>query len=309
VCTTGFGDCDLSAGNGCEVTLGTDLTNCGRCGNACPPRANATPTCSSGTCGVSCNTGFADCNSSAADGCEVDTNTSAAHCGGCGRACAGRCVAGSCLPACNTAAPRVLFYGPTGTLEQPYLPAGATVTVASEAMWRSMTTAQFAAFNLIITGDNSCSGPSAASLQALFDTRATWTPAITGRIVITGLDAACHAPSRAGAATWLRTTLAYLGGGGGTGLFISSDWGRRSLNHASGFGTFSSTSLDAEAVTRTVTSHPIFVGSTDASLSDWGNSYHSFITTFPSSFTSIATVTGNAARHLVLARDPACAAP
>ncbi|MBI5516132.1 MAG: hypothetical protein HY909_20275, partial [Deltaproteobacteria bacterium] len=309
VCSAGFGDCDLTATNGCEVTLGTDLTNCGRCGNACPPRANSTPTCATGACGFTCNPGFADCNTSRDDGCETNTNTSAAHCGACGRTCAGRCVSGSCLPVCNTGAPRVLFYGPTGTLEQPYLPAGSVVTNASDAMWRSMTTAQFAAFNLIITGDNNCSGPTSAQLQTMFDTRAVWTPAITGRVVITGLDGACHAPGNAGARTWLTTTLRYLSSGGGTALFITSDWGRRSLNHASGFGTFSSTSRDAEAVNLTVPTHPIFAGSNNTSMSNWGNSYHSFITTFPSSFTSVATITGAPTQHLVLVRDPACAAP
>lgn len=35
--------------------------HCGRCGNACPARANATATCVAGACGSSCNVGFHDC--------------------------------------------------------------------------------------------------------------------------------------------------------------------------------------------------------------------------------------------------------
>ena len=34
-CDLGTMDCDGDSGNGCEVTLGTDVNNCGFCGNAC----------------------------------------------------------------------------------------------------------------------------------------------------------------------------------------------------------------------------------------------------------------------------------
>ena len=34
---------------------------CGRCGDACPARANATTTCSGGSCGFTCLAGFDDC--------------------------------------------------------------------------------------------------------------------------------------------------------------------------------------------------------------------------------------------------------
>jgi hypothetical protein len=46
--------------------------------------------------------GFGDCNGQGVDGCEVDTNTSALHCGGCGRPCgavpngSAACVGGAC---------------------------------------------------------------------------------------------------------------------------------------------------------------------------------------------------------------------
>ena len=49
--------------------------------------------------------------------------------------------------------------------------AGAMVTVASDAMWRSMTAAQFASYDLIILGDKDCSGsvilPMVAQVAAL----------------------------------------------------------------------------------------------------------------------------------------------
>jgi hypothetical protein len=62
-----------------------------------------------GVCGLgACTTGFADCDLAAMNGCEVDTRTTLAHCGACGRACAppagtGACVAGACTVAsCNS---------------------------------------------------------------------------------------------------------------------------------------------------------------------------------------------------------------
>ena len=88
----GFGDCNGSAADGCEVDTTTTVANCGTCGNACPVRANATRTCASSTCGFVCSAGYGDCNGSGADGCETDLNTTAANCGTCGNACSGGTV-------------------------------------------------------------------------------------------------------------------------------------------------------------------------------------------------------------------------
>ncbi|MBI4704978.1 MAG: hypothetical protein HY744_28055, partial [Deltaproteobacteria bacterium] len=46
-CNQGFADCDKNAGNGCEVNLTSDKSNCGSCGNVCP---NNTPVCSGSKC-------------------------------------------------------------------------------------------------------------------------------------------------------------------------------------------------------------------------------------------------------------------
>ncbi|MDO9015516.1 MAG: hypothetical protein Q8S73_29765 [Deltaproteobacteria bacterium] len=82
------------------------------CGAAtCAPCAlpNATASCAAGACAVAaCGSGFADCDGDAANGCEVDTRLSVAHCGACARACitanatpvcaAGLCAVASCAP-------------------------------------------------------------------------------------------------------------------------------------------------------------------------------------------------------------------
>jgi hypothetical protein len=36
VCRGTNADCDMSAANGCEVDLATNVMNCGACGRACP---------------------------------------------------------------------------------------------------------------------------------------------------------------------------------------------------------------------------------------------------------------------------------
>ncbi len=99
VCNAGFANCDAMAANGCEVDTRTSAAHCGACGAACV-LPNATPRCTAGACAVAaCNAGFADCDGIAANGCESNTNTSAASCGACGRACAAgqTCSMGACV--------------------------------------------------------------------------------------------------------------------------------------------------------------------------------------------------------------------
>lgn len=98
-CTVPFADCDGLATNGCELNTVADLMNCGACGNVCPARANATPTCAARTCGFTCTAGFDNCDAVATNGCETVLATSATNCGACGNVCApGRtCAGGSCV--------------------------------------------------------------------------------------------------------------------------------------------------------------------------------------------------------------------
>jgi hypothetical protein len=106
-CSAGFGDCDGNATNGCEVDLATAVSHCGRCGTACPARANAFPGCLGARCVASCVVGYQDCDGMDETGCEVDVRTSMTSCGACGRACApahatGACAAGRCaITACE----------------------------------------------------------------------------------------------------------------------------------------------------------------------------------------------------------------
>ena len=121
-CDSGFGDCDLTASNGCEASLRT-TANCGVCGVTCD-RANASVTCASGTCAVdTCNTGFASCDGNPANGCETRTNT-ATDCGACDTACAQpnavtSCAAGTCARIACTAGYGDCDGNPDNGCEQP----------------------------------------------------------------------------------------------------------------------------------------------------------------------------------------------
>jgi len=100
-CAMGFGNCDDNPTNGCETDTRTSTSHCGACGTSCPGAPNAVPACAVGMCALTCTAGFSDCDGNTSNGCEADTRTSAAHCGGCGRTCGASnstlvCMASTC---------------------------------------------------------------------------------------------------------------------------------------------------------------------------------------------------------------------
>jgi hypothetical protein len=112
-CQVGFGDCNGTRPDGCEINTNTDVANCGTCGSVCA-RANAVPTCASGACRVSrCNAGFADCNGNEADGCERAVSADTSNCGGCGVVCSvgQTCVSGACFGRTCDPSTEVSFQG------------------------------------------------------------------------------------------------------------------------------------------------------------------------------------------------------
>lgn len=107
-CDVGYGNCDGLPANGCEASLTSDPNSCGGCASVCS-LPNADENCTAGVCGVqSCDINYANCNGIEADGCEVNVNTNASHCGFCGNLCSlpnvssNTCNAGSCgIGGCN----------------------------------------------------------------------------------------------------------------------------------------------------------------------------------------------------------------
>ena len=128
---------------------------------------------------------------------------------------------------------RVLVYGPGGqsaindlrTNVASVRDAGPTqgqFTIATEAMWRSMTTAQFASYNAIWIDGGNCATPADqgnALFQAVTDTRGVWSAAITGHFEIIGSDSDLHIGS---SRKFLTNSYHYVTSGSGTGLFVST---------------------------------------------------------------------------------------
>jgi hypothetical protein len=85
-CTANHSDCDGALTNGCEVSSGTDIANCGGCGNVCSS-SNGTAMCVVGKCQLQCNAGHGNCDGNADNGCEADLLTDTGHCGTCATVC------------------------------------------------------------------------------------------------------------------------------------------------------------------------------------------------------------------------------
>ncbi|MSP61389.1 MAG: hypothetical protein EXR72_13790 [Myxococcales bacterium] len=75
-CNIGFADCNLNPLDGCEVSLSSDVKNCGGCGKVCSSNHIDLPACQIGACSGACAIGYSDCNKNkASDGCETKDNT------------------------------------------------------------------------------------------------------------------------------------------------------------------------------------------------------------------------------------------
>lgn len=146
----------------------------------------------------------------------------------------GALLAAAALSADDASAQRrVLVFGPGGQAAINDLranvpavrdagPTQGQFTIATEAMWRAMTTAQFAAYNAIWIDGGACATPAdrgTSMFQAVTDTRGTWSAAITGHFEIIGSDSDFHiGPSR----KFLTNSYHYVTSGAGTGLFVST---------------------------------------------------------------------------------------
>jgi len=94
-CTSGFEDCDQLVFTGCEQGT-TDTQNCGGCAVLCAPPGATNSSCPGGVCEYVCGGTLKDCNGDPYDGCERDTASDNAHCGGCNQVCNGVCENGVC---------------------------------------------------------------------------------------------------------------------------------------------------------------------------------------------------------------------
>ncbi len=91
--------------NGACVSVTSDASNCGSCGNACastPPSSCVNGICVADNCSVA---GQVDCDGATANGCETSTVSDVANCGACANVCPAQggtpsCTNGTCGLAC-----------------------------------------------------------------------------------------------------------------------------------------------------------------------------------------------------------------
>ncbi|MBO6935991.1 MAG: putative metal-binding motif-containing protein [Deltaproteobacteria bacterium] len=98
-CEVGWGDCDGSLANGCEIDF-SNPGSCGGCDTSCPVGPNGIPRCVDFECSFECAGPFLDCNDDVAtDGCETNGAADEANCGGCGIGCRdGEDTVATCTP-------------------------------------------------------------------------------------------------------------------------------------------------------------------------------------------------------------------
>jgi len=90
---------------------------------------------------------------------------------------------------------------------------------------------------------------------------------------------------------------------GGTGLYASSDWGRRDFDYLDQFGSWGSTESHGDSVSITDSSHPHWTGTygTVTNINSWGNTHHAYIDSYPSDFS--VTATRSSGGDLVVVRE------
>jgi hypothetical protein len=196
---------------------------------------------------------------------------------------------------------------------------GCAVDVVSEANWYGIpgtgtggpTGFGFDQYRAIIIGDPSCLTSTSnylAALTALNATKTTWTPAVSGNVILMGIDNVCHAWTTNGAAKTINRGVAFaVNDPTKTGFYYALscyyDYTAPATNatlvpHLTGFGTFMTRNYPDACFNdaHIVATHPIFTMApplTDAELSNWGCSTHEGFDIWPSSFVVLAIALTN----------------
>ena len=198
---------------------------------------------------------------------------------------------------------------------------GCAVDICSAANWYGIpgtgnggpTGFGFDQYRAIIIGDPSCNTGTSnylAALTALNATKAVWTPAATGNIILMGIDNACHAYGTNGAAKTINRGIAFaVNDPTRTGFYYALscyyDYTDPATNatlvpQLTGFGTFMVRNYGSGSFNNVhiVATHPIFTAApplTDAELSNWGYSTHEGFDSWPASFVVLSIALTNGA--------------
>jgi RHS repeat-associated protein len=169
--------------------------------------------------------------------------------------------------------------------------------------WGSLTQAQFSSYSAIILGDPTCSTSASTAIGAAVTDVSTWSPAITGNVVVAGASpvAAAGGANPQGASTVTKDTVAYAlaSGSGKTGLYVSlscyyaASGSGTSVPVLGGLGTFTVgggvAATDAGTVNVPVDDGaPAFRGLTNAGLLGWSASVQETFGSWPASYQALA---------------------
>jgi hypothetical protein len=188
---------------------------------------------------------------------------------------------------------------------------GFSVTTVTGTQWDAMTANQFAAYQVLIIGDKTCSD--ATEFAAAATNASTWEPVVMksgGNKVIIGTDPVYHdEPGHHGPNAWrlIKNGIAYAGQvASATGAYVDLSCAYESntdapgtavplLDGLSSHGTGQFTVVgegfftDACATTVNIVAQTgPTAGLVDDDLSSWGCSVHEAFTTFPSDYTPLA---------------------
>ena len=194
----------------------------------------------------------------------------------------------------------MLVYGPTGGCIADGTP-GYLVTTWDAATWSSKTTADFAAFDVIVFGD--CPGCSVneTTWAAAIANAPIWTAAITGNKIILGTDPDLHSFSVPAITPMLQNMVNFAANdpSPGPGLYVALSCAYNGVPSGSpapvpllsAFGSFTVVGSGCGNTVRKLAVHPALTGVTDTDLSNWSCSTHEGFITWPAAFLPLAMVT------------------
>ena len=179
---------------------------------------------------------------------------------------------------------------------------GRGADVVTPTQWAAMTTADFAGYDAIVFADNFCAGDDATILAAPLANLSTWAAAVTGNVIVHTFDSTDHGASSgtigANARAFTTQGIGFaVAQAGKTGMYLSSSCydGTAWLSLLDGISNGWSRTTPNANVMHVVGSTPALAASTDATLSNWSQSTHNLMETWPTDFTVYAIATNTSA--------------
>lgn len=198
----------------------------------------------------------------------------------------------------QSATPTMLLYGPTSGCYENTTP-GYNITIWNAAQWASATTAQFAAFNVIVIADCPyCITAPSTIYDAAIANAPVWSAAVTGNQLIVGTDPDDHVAAGNAPVSLIYNFINFAASGTGTGLYVSlscffqTDPPGTSVPLLSALGSFTVEGAGgcSNAVHK-IANNPALNGVTDALLSNWTCSVHEGFDTWPAGYLPLAIAT------------------